>query len=63
MKLHGVTFGNWLASHSGKAPKERWLRELYPWPVLAQVEFDESLERCLKQSATMTSGTRQYSTA
>ena len=24
---------SWLRSHGQKAPEERWLRELYPWPV------------------------------
>ena len=40
MRLKGVSFKNWLASHSHKDPKERWLRELYPWPVLALVDYD-----------------------
>lgn len=40
MKLQNVTFANWMASHRHKEPEERWLRELYPWPVLAQVECD-----------------------
>ncbi|MDA1055212.1 MAG: hypothetical protein O3C40_32725 [Planctomycetota bacterium] len=38
MPLRNVTFANWLRSHGQKDPEERWLRELYPWPVLAQVE-------------------------
>jgi hypothetical protein len=42
MRLRGVTFDNWLQSHGAKHAKERWLRELYPWPVLAQVDCDES---------------------
>jgi hypothetical protein len=42
MKLRNVTFANWLASHGSKDAKERWLRELYPWPVLAHVEYDQS---------------------
>ena len=44
MHLEGVNFSNWLGSpgHAGKDPEERWLRELYPWPVLAQVECDSS---------------------
>ncbi len=41
MKLQNVTFANWIASHRNKESGERWLRELYPWPVLAQVECDE----------------------
>src|SRR3954464_9122166 len=41
MRLRGVTFDTWLRSHSEKNPKERWLRELYPWPVLAQVDCDD----------------------
>ena len=41
MRLTGVTFENWLRSHGQKRPKERWLRELYPWPVIAQIEFGE----------------------
>lgn len=40
MKLQNVTFTNWLISHQHKDSGERWLRELYPWPVLAQVECD-----------------------
>ena len=40
MRLRNVTFANWLQSHSEKDPEERWLRELYPWPVLAQVDCD-----------------------
>src|SRR5690349_14028401 len=43
MKLRGVSFERWLQSHPGKEPKERWLRELYPWPVLAQVDCDDTL--------------------
>jgi hypothetical protein len=41
MRLRDVTFDAWLRSHGNKKPKERWLRELYPWPVLAQVDCDE----------------------
>lgn len=40
MRLQNVNFGTWLGSHRQKDPEERWLRELYPWPVLAQVECD-----------------------
>lgn len=45
MKLRNVSFDTWLRSpdHSGKDPEVRWLRELYPWPVLAQVDCDERL--------------------
>lgn len=43
MRLKNVTYTTWLKSHVYKPPRERWLRELYPWPVLAQVECDESL--------------------
>jgi hypothetical protein len=43
MKLQGVSFANWLRSHSHKDVSEKWLRELYPWPVLAQVEYDPKL--------------------
>lgn len=42
MRLRNVTFANWLRSHGGKDPEERWLREFYPWPVLAQVECHEA---------------------
>lgn len=44
MRLRGVSFANWLRrpSHADKDPDERWLRELYPWPVLAQVDCGES---------------------
>ncbi len=43
MRLKGVSFENWLRNrdHACKDPEERWLRELYPWPVLAQIECDE----------------------
>ncbi len=41
MRLRGVSFSSWLRSHAGKKREERWLRELYPWPVLAQVECDK----------------------
>jgi hypothetical protein len=41
VRLRDVTFDTWLRSHGKKDPKERWLRELYPWPVLAQVDCDE----------------------
>ena len=46
MRLRGVSFDTWLRSpsHSGKDSKERWLRELYPWRVLAQVDCDERLK-------------------
>jgi hypothetical protein len=40
VRLRDVTFDTWLRSHGEKAPEERWLRELYPWPVLAQVDCD-----------------------
>lgn len=40
MRLRNVTFATWLCSHGQKDVHERWLRELYPWPVLAQVECD-----------------------
>ena len=43
MRLNGVSFENWLRSHAHKVPKERWLRELYPWPILAEVDCDEGL--------------------
>ena len=44
MRLKGVSFANWVRrpNHAAKDPDERWLRELYPWPVLAQVECGES---------------------
>jgi hypothetical protein len=37
--LTGVTFSNWLKSHGEKDPQERWLRELYPWPILALIDY------------------------
>jgi hypothetical protein len=40
VRLRDVTFDTWLQSHGEKDPEERWLRELYPWPVLAQVDCD-----------------------
>jgi len=45
MRLRGVSFENWLRSqdHRDKSKEERWSRELYPWPVLAQVDCDERL--------------------
>lgn len=49
MRLRNVTFDAWLRSHSGKAPEERWLRELYPWPVLAQVDCDEKHLQCTQR--------------
>ena len=42
MPLKDVSFANWLRSHPDKPFKERWLRELYPWPVLAQIECDRA---------------------
>lgn len=41
MRLRGVTFENWLRGHGHKRASERWLRELYPWPVLARVDYHE----------------------
>lgn len=38
MKLCNVSFATWLSTHRHKDPQERWLRELYPWPVFAQVD-------------------------
>jgi hypothetical protein len=40
LRLRDVTFANWLKNHREKDPEERWLRELYPWPVLAQADCD-----------------------
>jgi hypothetical protein len=40
VQLRDVSFATWLRSHGEKHPEERWLRELYPWPVLAQVDCD-----------------------
>lgn len=40
LRLRDVTFASWLQSHGQKDPEERWLRELYPWPVFAQVDID-----------------------
>jgi len=42
LRLQNVTYANWLGSHGQKTAHERWLRELYPWPVLAQVECDKT---------------------
>ena len=42
MRLRNLTFDTWLRSHNNKNPEERWLRELYPWPVLAQVDCDKN---------------------
>jgi hypothetical protein len=46
LRLRNVTFANWLHTHGHKKPHERWLRELYPWPVLAQVECDSAQVGC-----------------
>jgi len=43
LQLRNVTFATWLHSHGQKDTHERWLRELYPWPVLAQVDCDATL--------------------
>lgn len=43
MRLKNVTFDNWLLSHAHKHPKERWLRELYPWPIFARIDCDPRL--------------------
>jgi hypothetical protein len=40
LRLRDITFVKWLCSHGQKDVNERWLRELYPWPVFAQVECD-----------------------
>ena len=42
MRLRNVSFENWLRSHHHKVPSEKWLRELYPWPVLAEVDCDRA---------------------
>ncbi len=41
-----MTFAEWLRNHGYKKANERWLRELYPWPVLAQVECDAAQIGC-----------------
>lgn len=41
MRLKNVTFSKWLGSHLDKEADEKWLRELYPWPVLARVDCDK----------------------
>jgi hypothetical protein len=41
MRLTNVSFKTWLRSHGEKEHKERWLRELYPWPVFAQIDCDQ----------------------
>jgi hypothetical protein len=45
MKLRDVTFERWIATsaHAGKPSRERWRRELYPWPVIADVDYSEDL--------------------
>jgi hypothetical protein len=43
MRLKNVSYATWLRSHLSKPPRERWLRELYPWPVIAQVDCGENL--------------------
>jgi hypothetical protein len=43
MKLLDLTFDRWAASHRAKPARERWLRELYPWPVLAEVDYGEAM--------------------
>lgn len=42
MQLQNVSFETWLGSHGHKEPQERWLRELYPWPVFAQIDCDNA---------------------
>jgi hypothetical protein len=41
MRIRNVSFAAWLKSHGHKDPQERWLRELYPWPVFSQIDYDE----------------------
>jgi hypothetical protein len=43
MRLNDVSFRAWLRTHSHKPAEERWLRELYPWPVLAQVDVGQDM--------------------
>jgi hypothetical protein len=43
MRLRDVTFQHRVQTHGQKQPKEKWLRELYPWPVLAQIDCDVKL--------------------
>lgn len=51
MKLKNVSFTKWLSSHEHKDPQERWLRELYPWPIFAQVDCDPELIGAVQELA------------
>src|SRR5262245_34267419 len=42
MRLRNVTFASWLRNHQHKDPEERLLREVYPWPVFANVDCNEN---------------------
>lgn len=44
VRLRGLTFEAWLRSHGSKDRSERWLRELYPWPVFAEVEYGRDVK-------------------
>lgn len=67
MRLRNLTFDTWLRSHGYKRPEERWLRELYPWPVLAQIDCDQKkvgetqhiLYDGVEYDVTLTSAQRQ----
>jgi len=42
MRLRSVSFATWCANHED-SHQAKWCRELYPWDVLEQVDFDQSL--------------------
>ena len=42
MKLRNVNFENWFQKHSLNH-KDKWFRELYPWKIFDQIDFDDSL--------------------
>ncbi len=42
MQIRNISFDSWLRSHQHKKPKERWLRELYPWPVFGKIACGKS---------------------
>lgn len=43
MKLHDVSFDRWITGHPHKPSRDRWQRELFPWPVIAEVDYSEGM--------------------
>jgi hypothetical protein len=48
LKVLKVSYANWAANHPKKAHDEKWRRELYPWPVLDQVECESKNINCTR---------------